>query len=103
MVVREFVDNGESLMEDTPLIERARNFHKFTTGDPIAIIKVVIPIFIGCAMIWFGLTTSGSYYEPESRMSGFLSQVWYIWQMGTLMAMAGTILVYDAIKRTGYL
>jgi hypothetical protein len=65
--------------------------------------KIFAPAGIGLVMIVFGLTTSGSYYMPASRFGGVLADIWYGWQAGTFMAMIGTVLIYDAIKRTGYL
>ena len=65
--------------------------------------KIFAPAGIGLILIAFGLTTTGSYYMPASRFAGFLADIWYGWQAGTFLAMIGTILIYDAIKRTGYL
>lgn len=69
---------------------------------PLAV-KIAIPAILGIILIVFGLTTTGSYYVPSSRFGGFLATLWYGWQLGTLLAILGGILIYDAIKRTGYL
>jgi hypothetical protein len=55
----------------------------------------------GLAMIYFGLTTSGSYYQPATHFSGDLATLFYVYQLGTLIAMAGVVLVYDAVRRSG--
>jgi len=69
----------------------------------IRTIKIFGPAGVGVVMIVFGLTNSGSYYMQASRFGGVLADVFYGWQAGTFLAMIGTILIYDAIKRTGYL
>jgi len=65
--------------------------------------KIFAPAGIGLIMIVFGLTNTGSYYTSASRFGGVLADIFYGWQAGTLIAMIGTILIYDAVKRTGYL
>lgn len=66
-------------------------------------IKIFAPAGIGLVLIVFGLTNSGSYYISSSRFGGVLADIFYGWQFGTFLAMIGTVLVYDAVKRTGYL
>jgi hypothetical protein len=57
----------------------------------------------GFVAIYFGLTQTGSYYTPASRFAGDLATVFYGYQLGTLMAMVGVVLIYDAIRRAGNL
>lgn len=61
--------------------------------------KVFAPAGVGLLLIWFGLTSTGSYYAPASRFGGELADIFYGWQAGTFLAMVGTVLVYDAIRR----
>jgi hypothetical protein len=69
----------------------------------IQTIKVFAPGVTGLFLIWFGLTTTGSYYVSATRFGDILFEIFYVWQAGTLMAMVGAIFIYDAVKRTGYL
>ena len=67
------------------------------------IVKTVLLSGIGAVMIWFGLTSTVSYFAQASRFSGWLGTVFYGFQAGTLIAMVGAILIYDSLKRSGYL
>jgi hypothetical protein len=105
-MIREF--NNELVIPQiqTPpqeIVTRSQDFYKFSIGDPRMVIRVVLPVFVGLGFIWFGLTTTGSYYEPASRFGGILADIWYSWQLGTLMAIVGSIAIYDAIRKSGYL
>ena len=71
--------------------------------DPRMAIRIAVPILAGAGLIWFGLTTTGSFWTPATKFGGSLALIWYGYQLGNFMAMVGTILIYDAIKRTGYL
>jgi uncharacterized membrane protein len=71
--------------------------------DPRLAICIVAPIIAGVGLIWFGLTTTGSFWTPATKFGGSLALIWYGYQLGNLLAMIGTVLIYDAIKRTGYL
>ena len=48
--------------------------------------RLILQIGIGVVFVYFGLTTTGSYYEPASRVSGDLATVFYVFQFGTLLA-----------------
>jgi hypothetical protein len=62
----------------------------------IALVKMAIAI----VFIWFGLTSTGSFFGPaSSKFAGQLAQVFYVFQVGTLLAMIGVVLAYDAISR----
>jgi hypothetical protein len=62
----------------------------------IAMVKGAVAI----VLIWFGLTSTGSYFGPASgKFSGQLAQVFYQYQLGTLVACCGIVLAYDAISR----
>ena len=58
-------------------------------------------ISVGILLIYLGLTTSGSYYQPATHFSGDLATIFYVYQLGTLIAMAGVVLVYNAVRRSG--
>lgn len=61
-------------------------------------IKTAVPAVLGLVMIWFGLTNTGSYYTLATRFSGgLLADVFYGWQLGTLIAIVGAILIYHSI------
>jgi len=65
--------------------------------------RLILQIGIGVVFVYFGLTTTGSYYEPASRVSGDLATVFYVFQFGTLLTIIGCIIGYDAIRRAGKL
>lgn len=103
-MIKEYVENEpESLFEPEVLKNKIREKIDFKSLDPRLALKIAIPILGGIVLIWFGLTTTGSYFETSSRFGGILSVIWYGWQLGNLLAMIGVILIYDSIKRTGYL
>jgi hypothetical protein len=58
---------------------------------------------IGAVLIYFGLTSTGSYYMPASRFAGDLATVFYQYQIGVLLSMVGVVLIYDAIRKAGRL
>jgi len=61
------------------------------------VIKLGIKVLIGCALIYLGLTTTGSFFGPASgKFAGDLAMVFYRYQLGNLVAMAGVIVIYDA-------
>ncbi len=95
-----------SLFDDIPVLPSnpLPTRHSLSPQEAfIRTIKIFGPLGIGLILIVFGLTSTGSYYTSVSRFAGPLADIFYGWQAGTLLAMIGTILVYDAIKRTGYL
>ena len=86
------------------VVKPAENIRNLNPRDAfIKAAKLAVPILIGGIMIWLGLTTTGSYFESASRFKGVLADVFYTWQIGTFIAMIGCILIYDAIRRSGYL
>jgi hypothetical protein len=65
--------------------------------------RLIVQIGVGVLFVYIGLTSTGSYYEPASRVSGDLATVFYVFQLGTLLTTIGCILGYDAIRRAGKL
>lgn len=63
----------------------------------------IITALLGLAMIWFGLTSTGSYYSSATRFGGELANIFYGWQIGTLAAMVGVVLIYHAVRKTANL
>lgn len=103
MIAEEF-EPDEPLFEGDPV--RAITGRRTNTGYQdtfLHALKLAVPAVVGLVMIVFGLTTTGSYYTSASRFGGWLADIWYGWQAGTFLAIVGGILIYDAIKRTGYL
>lgn len=72
-------------------------------GDTKTIAKRLVPAIVGAFLIFIGLTTSGSYFLLSTRMFDTMATIFYTYQVGTLMAMVGAILVYDTAKKLGYL
>jgi hypothetical protein len=105
-VIEEFVPELEGPFFEDPLVPQVvkKNKKQFDSRETLLeTVKIFVPAGIGMLLVWLGLTTTGSYFIPASRFGGVLFEIFYLWQAGTLMAMVGAILVYDAIKRTGYL
>jgi hypothetical protein len=95
-------------MDDSPLFEDGiaivTKREKLNSQDAfIQTAKIFAPIGVGLILIVFGLTSTGSYFTPMGKFAGVLADIFYGWQAGTFLAMVGSILIYDAIKRTGYL
>ena len=95
-------------MDDSPLFEDgiaiATKREKLSPQEAfIQTTKIFGPIGVGLILIVFGLTSTGSYFSPVGKFAGALADIFYGWQAGTFLAMIGSILIYDAIKRTGYL
>ena len=59
---------------------------------------LVLQIVAGLGLIFFGLVNTGSFYTNAGKMGGILATVFYEYQVGTLMACIGSILLYDLIK-----
>jgi len=105
-MIREFdAGDPEALFEEPVKVKAAKiRLNKMNPGEALPVlIKILIPAVAGVFLLWFGLTSAGSYYESSSRFGGLLYGLIYGQQLGTLMAIIGGILVYDSIKRTGYL
>jgi len=64
---------------------------------------LIAQVGVGIVAVWFGLTSTGSFYEPASRFSGELATIFYGYQLGTLFVVLGCLLGYDAIRRAGKL
>lgn len=60
-------------------------------------------VVAGLIMIFFGLTSTGSFYAPASKFGGILASIFYEWQVGTLVAIIGCILIYDSLKTFKFL
>jgi hypothetical protein len=88
--------------QPTPTAQRTITLPSFSLNREnakkygIALVK----FSLAAVMIWIGITTTGSYFGPASgKFSGQLAQVFYQFQLGTLVACCGLILAYDAIQK----
>ena len=62
----------------------------------MAMVKLAVSVIL----IWFGLTSTGSYFGPASgRFGGQLAQIFYQYQIGSLVCMFGVVILYDAITK----
>ena len=62
----------------------------------MAMVKLAVSVIL----IWFGLTSTGSYFGPASgKFGGQLAQIFYQYQLGSLICMFGVVLIYDAITK----
>jgi len=59
----------------------------------------IIQCIIGLGLIGFGAINAGSAFTTATHMSGILATLFYTYQGGTILISAGSILIYDAIKK----
>lgn len=79
---------------------RLRQLFRFPMVDTKSIKMVAIRVPVSLLLIYFGITQSGSYFGPASgRFSGALATIFYQWQLGTILAMIGLIVIYDTIRK----
>lgn len=80
-----------------PVIQKT---HNITGSDmKLSTKSLLIRLIISGILIYFGITTSGSYFGAVSaRLTGDFARLFYSWGMGYLMAMIGLIIVYDTYK-----
>jgi len=67
-----------------------------------AFVRPAIEVIFGVLLVWFGAGFTGSAFIQASHFSGILATVFYTYQAGTIMMIAGGISAYDGIKQTGY-
>jgi len=61
--------------------------------------KLVAQVAIGVILVGVGLFSTGSYYTPPSRFTAELATLFYTYQLGTLLAIIGCIVGYDAFRK----
>ena len=71
--------------------------------DYKALVRPLGQLLMGVLLIWFGAINTGSAFTQATHFSGTLSTIFYTYQAGTIMIMIGGILIYDGVKRTGYI
>lgn len=102
LIIEEFdPTDPEDLFSDIPTQEKVwGNPTLLSPQDKfMKMVKIAVPTVVGILLIVFGLSNTGSYFTPAGRFAGFLADIFYTWQIGTLLAIVGAILVYDAVKR----
>lgn len=93
--------DSDSMFEEKPVVRQKVRLDPREAFGRTA--KIFAPAGFGLLLIWFGLSSTGSYFIPATKFGGFLAGLFYGWQAGTFLAMIGVVLIYDAIKRSGYL
>lgn len=105
-MIEEFDPTDPSSLFDDPSDHIVNTVNRVSLSPQEAFIrtaKIFAPMGVGIILIVFGLTNTGSYFTPVGQFKGTLADIFYGWQAGNLMAMVGVVLIYDAVKRTGYL
>lgn len=105
-MIEEFDPTDPSPLFDDPSDHIVNTVNRVSLSPQEAFIrtaKIFAPMGVGIILIVFGLTNTGSYFTPVGQFKGTLADIFYGWQAGNLMAMVGVVLIYDAVKRTGYL
>jgi len=101
MQIEEF-DPNEEMKAFTEAVEQKRV--SLNPGEAfVRTAKIFAPAGVGLILVGFGAITTGSMYTSATQFHGPLADIFYGWQAGNLLAMIGSILIYDAVKRTGYL
>lgn len=71
---------------------------KLDYGNGIMLTFFVVKLALAAALVYFGLTMTGSYYVTTSRLQGDLATFAYKYQIGTLIAFIGVMFAYDTIR-----
>ena len=75
------------------------NFRMFKINKPL-IKSLAIRIPVIAILLWFGITTAGSYFGPASgKFSGELANLFYVSQVGNLLIILGCIIGYDTVRK----
>lgn len=94
----------ESPVFDSEQMYAEKNkFASLRNKDAVKMLKAFAPAIVGFVLVLFGLMSTGSYFDISHRESGIVAVLWYNYQVGTFIAIAGSIAIYDTIKRNGYL
>ena len=60
---------------------------------------ITAELAVGLILIAIGISGAGSYYgTPAEKFGGVLAVVFYNYQIGTVLIIAGVVAVYDGIK-----
>jgi hypothetical protein len=87
---------ARTTFQDTP--SHLSKFN-FSPGSGLITMFFIVRIVLGIAMVGFGIYTSGSYYGSAiTKYSGDMAMLFYRYQLGMILAFAGMILVYDALR-----
>ena len=102
-------DEGLLEPEATATIGKLRlqlpKLNKLTFSSPEdykAFVRPAAEIVFGAGLIWFGAGFAGSAFLQATHFSGVLATIFYTYQAGTIMMIAGGICFYDGLKQTGY-
>lgn len=63
---------------------------------------ILIPLggFIVCiGILWFGIFNAGGFYTTGTRLEGDLARIFYVWQVGNLMEIAGVVGGWECLKK----
>jgi hypothetical protein len=86
-----------------PQIPKIPKLSLDSVEDYKALMRPAGQFLMGVLLIWFGAINTGSAFLQSTHFSGLLSTIFYTYQVGTVMISVGAILVYDGLKRTGYI
>lgn len=96
----------DELFEETPQQKPRLVYHDAkqpllkinNTKESSPIIKYAIEAVVGVFLLYFGVFNMSSMFSTSTMLSGYLAQVFYLWQVGPILEVVGCILIYDAIK-----
>lgn len=97
MTTREFTQDEVSLPSRIQNAETKGLPGKYRLDERGSVI-LALKCFAGVALIFFGLTNTGSFYTTAGQFGGILATIFYEWQFGTLLTAVGSLLIYDSIK-----
>ena len=82
-----------------PLVETLPRFQGFVR-NPAALLSFAtgVRLIVAVIMVILGIVLGGSYFGPVAgKFGGMLATVFYQWQIGTILIIAGMILAYDTL------
>lgn len=92
----------ESLFEDEPVVKAVPatpSRYSFPDFSSKPVIPLALTIFGALCLIWFGASTSGTFYGPASgKFSGLLATIFYQYQAGTMIEFSGIWVLLGSIR-----
>ena len=83
-----------------PLVDTLPRFAGFL-HYPVALLSFATgaKLVVAVIMVILGIVLGGSYFGPAAgKFGGMLATVFYQWQIGTILIIAGMILAYDTLR-----
>jgi hypothetical protein len=91
--------SDDDLFEPQPPITTERLNGKFSLPSVKLGAILIAQLAVGIILLFIGISASGSYFGTDAnRFKGFLATLFYSYQLGTILIIAGTIFIYDVFR-----